>query len=81
MLAYNPVESVWYCDLQCFFCDGYDKRPCLLGGGLPMRSVMSSCIARRKLLWEFKPEGVWVGAHTLDVTKQAPPVYPDEMLH
>ena len=62
MVGYNPKKSKRYCDLQCFNCEGFGLKECLMNTeGNHMRLLRIICMAERRLLSEFKarPDSYW----------------------
>lgn len=73
MQAYDSSKDEWYCDLMCYVCDGWSRKPCLMGGTLSMRMIMAQCLGLRKFITEFAPTGKWAKFLSIAIPSSAPP--------
>lgn len=56
MVGYNPKARKKYCDLQCYNCDGFWQKECLLNGeGNHMRLLRTVCLGEHRLISTYTP--------------------------
>lgn len=84
MVAYNPKTGKKYCDLNCYYCEGWAMKECLMtNDGHHMRFLNAICIGSGMLIPEThaRPSTYW--AEHRDLTPEIVgethfPVYPME---
>ena len=88
MVGFNSKKQLKYCDLQCYACEGFMLKECLMNSdGYHMRMLMILLRGNGTLLDTFKAKGFWathrvVDAKILGLPEKAEfPVYKYETEH
>jgi hypothetical protein len=71
MVAYNPKTNKKYCDLNCYYCEGWAKKECLMtNDGHHMRLLNAICIGRGMILFSNKARPTTYWAEYLVLTPE-----------